>query len=160
MDFMGFLPPRSHPGRSMNSPHHFIAWTAVAFIALSVFTQAQTPAQDIIVPVPTMPADSLPVFRQDSTKTALFQALEAGKTQNDARSKAPSVAGAESLDVKLHHRHMFIGGTLSFAFADFSAQHLFTSHMYYADGGDSTALQPYEPVALYFPVGLVVGFPV
>ena len=108
------------------------------------------------VPAPSA-ADSLPAFKQDSLKTATIRALEAGRSAMGA-SPAPTVGNADSLETKLRHRHPLIGLTGSFAFANLSARELFVNHM----NADTSAsvLQPLDPVAIYFPVGLLGAFPV
>ena len=103
-------------------------------------------------------ADSLPAFSRDSSKTANIRALEAGKSPADSAHPALAPGFADSLEMKSRRRHPFLGATVSFAFANLSARQLFVDHLN-ADTS-ATVLQTPDPVAIYFPAGLLAAFPV
>ncbi len=108
--------------------------------------------------IPTSPADSLASFKPDSLKTAAIRSLEAG-------GKAPGSLGAgpanlDSLKIKLHHRRPFLGATLGLSFSTLSVKTLFSAHVDSIVRRDSLrVLQPYDPVHVYFPVGLIAAVP-
>ncbi|HAO99628.1 MAG TPA: hypothetical protein DCQ83_06245 [Fibrobacteres bacterium] len=128
----------------MKINHLFIAFL---LLIVPVFTQT------------TPPADSLPAFQRDSAKAALIREIEAGKSPGKAVNTAPP--SADSLDARLRKRGFFLGVTLSFAFADLSERGLFSHYMDSVVTKDTLrVLQAQDPVAIYFPIGLMVGIPV
>lgn len=124
----------------------------VALIAIQFSARAQNnPA-----------ADSLPpAFRTDSANTAAIRALEAGRSVVEQRAAAVSAsANVDSLDIKLRRRHPFLGAALSFAFADLSAKQLFADQMNTVVARDTLRVQQtQDPVAIYFPAGLIASYP-
>jgi hypothetical protein len=107
------------------------------------------------------PVDSLsPVFRPDSAKASAIRSIETGKASTDsARTAANQVS--DSLALKLRRRGPFIALSAGAAFADHSAKQLFIDYMNSQMAADSQrVLQDQDPVHVYFPVGLVVGYPV
>ncbi len=109
--------------------------------------------------VGTMPADSLAAFRSDSASLSAIHSVEAGNSGGPRRSAAGK-ASFDSLERKLEHRHIAIGFTAGISFTEHSAQDLFANHLDTIANRDSLQiLQPYDPVDLFFPVGLMVTVP-
>ena len=108
------------------------------------------------------PRDSLPpAFQSDSTKFQTIRNLEAGKTGADTgKARAVTARYADSLNQKLHHRHPFLGATISFAFSDLSARNLFATHFQNVTANDTPGIvQTQDPVTVFFPVGLTAAYP-
>ena len=104
-------------------------------------------------------ADSLsPVFRNDSSKVDAIRAIEAGQT---ARDTSGSQARGDSLLAKLKRRGPYVGLSAGVAFANHSARDLFSGHMNaQAAAAGQTVLQREDPVHVFFPGGLILGYPI
>jgi hypothetical protein len=129
-------------------------WIFLAFCAFSgaSFAQTETSGGD---------ATSSPVFQSDSAKFDAIREVEAGKTAASKKDSGRAWARNDSLVAKLKRRGPYIGLSAGLAFAEHSARDLFTAEMSsQATAKGERILQRQDPVHVFFPVGLIVGYPV
>lgn len=123
-------------------------------LALAAACAVPAPAQDDSVP---------PAFLEDSAKAGIIRSVEAGSADSDD-STADSIATAgrrDSLATKMFRRGPYLAVTAGGAFANHSARQLFANHMEAkATEADQRILQRQDPVHVFFPVGVLAGFPV
>ncbi len=107
---------------------------------------------------------SSPVFANDSSKVETIRAIEAGKSAG-AKSTLDSLAARtasrrDSLRSKLARRGPYLGLTAGIAFGEHSARDLFANSMTaQAAANGEDVLQKQDPVHVFFPGGLLAGYP-
>jgi hypothetical protein len=105
-----------------------------------------------------------PVFANDSSKAEAIRAVEAGKSTL-SKSALDSLAARtasrkDSLRAKLAHRGPYLGLTAGIAFGEHSAGDLFSNSMAaQAATNGERILQRQDPVHVFFPGGLLAGYP-
>jgi hypothetical protein len=106
-------------------------------------------------------ATSSPVFQSDSAKFDAIRDVEAGKTAVSKKDSGRTLARNDSLVAKLKRRGPYVGLSAGLAFAEHSARDLFTAEMSSkASAKGERILQKQDPVHVFFPVGLMLGYPV
>jgi hypothetical protein len=104
-----------------------------------------------------------PVFANDSTKSEAIRAVEAGsktKTDSLAALAARSASRKDSLRTKLESRGAYVGLSLGAAFGEHSVGERFSNFMNaQATANGQRILQRQDPVHVFFPGGLVAGYP-
>jgi hypothetical protein len=106
-------------------------------------------------------ADSLAAFRPDSLDAAQFNRLESGafSAQDTAKIKADSLKKLSSAQL-FTQRKIFFAAHLGVGFQDLGGSEHFAADLdarTRARSGGGRVLQPYEPVHLYFPAGLMAA---
>ncbi len=103
-----------------------------------------------------------PAFMSDSARAALIRAVEAGAVAQDTLPDTIDAASRrDSLAGKMQRRGPYAGFTAGIAFGNHSASDLFAAHMTArANAAGQRILQRQDPVHIFFPTGLLLGYPV
>ena len=106
------------------------------------------------------PDTGSPVFADDSTKAEAIRAVEAGAKAKIDSLAAKTASRKDSLQSKLRRRGPYVGLSAGIAFGEHSLSDRFTTSMNaQAAANGERVLQKQDPVHVFFPGGLLVGYP-